>query len=179
MRQRAYVGILSTREVWEAQPRVTLASWVFVLKLRERLVKSLKITFKKVVKSILRCRKTISSLKKYWKKWTLQTMVSTRHILHSSAGRWHQQLSPLFPTIGSQIPNLFLKHMVNASSCTVESWIHLGDVLGRLLSSQELEFTKCCRKIWWCVNQPFILFIHHQCRDCSVRTTCFCVVSWR
>ena len=50
--------------------------------------------------------------------------------------------------------------MVNASSCTVESWIHLGDVLGRLLSSQELEFTKCCRKIWWCVNQPFIPFIH-------------------
>ena len=31
------------------------------------------------------------------------------------------------------------KHMVNASSGTVELWIHLGDVLGELLSTQELE----------------------------------------
>ena len=29
--------------------------------------------------------------------------------------------------------------MVNASSCTVELWMHLGDVLEGLLSSQELE----------------------------------------
>ena len=31
------------------------------------------------------------------------------------------------------------KHMVNASSYTVELWIYLGDVLGGLLSTQELE----------------------------------------
>ena len=29
--------------------------------------------------------------------------------------------------------------MINASSCTVELWMHLGDALGVLLSSQELE----------------------------------------
>ena len=29
--------------------------------------------------------------------------------------------------------------MVNASSCTIELWMHFGDVLGGLLSSQELE----------------------------------------
>ena len=29
--------------------------------------------------------------------------------------------------------------MVNASSCAVELWIHLGDVSGGLLSSEELE----------------------------------------
>ena len=29
--------------------------------------------------------------------------------------------------------------MVNASSCTVELWMHLGDVLGGLLSSQDPE----------------------------------------
>ena len=29
--------------------------------------------------------------------------------------------------------------MFNASSCTVELWIHLEDILGGLLSSQELE----------------------------------------
>ena len=29
--------------------------------------------------------------------------------------------------------------MVNGSSCTVELWIHFEDVLGGLLSSQELE----------------------------------------
>ena len=36
-------------------------SYVFVLKLRESLTKSLMITLKKTVKSILRCRKTINS----------------------------------------------------------------------------------------------------------------------
>ena len=29
--------------------------------------------------------------------------------------------------------------MINALSCTVQLWIHFGDVLGGLLSSQELE----------------------------------------
>ena len=29
--------------------------------------------------------------------------------------------------------------MVHALSCTVELWMHLGDLLGGLLSSQELE----------------------------------------
>ena len=29
--------------------------------------------------------------------------------------------------------------MANASSCTFELWMHLGDVLGGLLSCQELE----------------------------------------
>ena len=29
--------------------------------------------------------------------------------------------------------------MVNASSCIVDLWMHLGDVLEGLLSSQELE----------------------------------------
>ena len=29
--------------------------------------------------------------------------------------------------------------MVNASSCTVELWMHLGDLFEGLLSSQELE----------------------------------------
>ena len=29
--------------------------------------------------------------------------------------------------------------MINALSCTVQLWIHFGDVLGVLLSSQELE----------------------------------------
>ena len=32
-----------------------------------------------------------------------------------------------------------LKHMVNASLFTAELWMHLGDVLGGLLSSQQLE----------------------------------------
>ena len=57
-----------------------------------------------------------------------------------------QQHSPLFATIIYQIQNFSLKfiiyvikHMVNTSPCTVELWMHLGDVLGGLLSSQELE----------------------------------------
>ena len=42
---------------------------VFVLKLRESLIKSLKITVKKFLKSILRCRENINSPKNsFWKK---------------------------------------------------------------------------------------------------------------
>ena len=45
-------------------------SSVFVLKLRESLLKSFEITFKKIVKSILRCQKTIDSPKNsFWKNW--------------------------------------------------------------------------------------------------------------
>ena len=44
-------------------------SYVFVLKLRESLIKLLKITVKKILKSILRCRKSIDSPKNsFWKK---------------------------------------------------------------------------------------------------------------
>ena len=32
-----------------------------------------------------------------------------------------------------------IKHMVNATSCTVELWTHLGDVLGGLVSSHVLK----------------------------------------
>ena len=54
--------------------------YVFVLELRESLLKSLKITLKKIVKSILRCLKTINSPKKFFlKEITLQRMICTRH----------------------------------------------------------------------------------------------------
>ena len=44
-------------------------SYVFVLKVREILIKSLKIAVKKIVKSTLRVRKTSNSPKNYfWKK---------------------------------------------------------------------------------------------------------------
>ena len=50
-------------------------SYVFALKLRESLLKSLKITLKKMVKSKLRCRKTVQSFteKFFSKEKTLQT----------------------------------------------------------------------------------------------------------
>ena len=49
-------------------------SYVFVLKLRESLIKSLKITVKKILKSILRCRKSIDSPKhSFWKKQLCKT----------------------------------------------------------------------------------------------------------
>ena len=38
--------------------------------------------------------------------------------------------------------------MVNALSCTFELWMHLGDVLGGLLSSQEL-YTLARYIVYW------------------------------
>ena len=32
---------------------------------------------------------------------------------------------------------------------------------GQIFSFRDVYFTKSCQKIWRCVNQPFILFIHH------------------
>ena len=77
MSQRAYVEILSTWEVFLLRSYVLCAyveilstwevfllrSYVFVLNLTESLLKSVKIALKKIVKSILRNRKTINSSK--------------------------------------------------------------------------------------------------------------------
>ena len=32
---------------------------------------------------------------------------------------------------------------------------------GRIFCFRQVYFTKSCQQIWGCVNQPFILFIHH------------------
>ena len=32
---------------------------------------------------------------------------------------------------------------------------------GRFFCVRQVYFTKSCQQIWGCVNQPFILFIHH------------------
>ena len=37
----------------------------------------------------------------------------------------------------------------------------LGNKSGRIFCFRQVYFTKSCQQIWGCVNQPFILFIHH------------------
>ena len=62
--QRSSVNVYVTKLIFFLPHR-----YVFVLELRESLLKSPKITLKKIVKSILRCRKTINSPKNpFWKK---------------------------------------------------------------------------------------------------------------
>ena len=46
---------------------------------------------------------------------------------------------PYYRLTNSKVINLRYKTNVNASSRTVELWMHLADVLGGLVSSQELE----------------------------------------
>ena len=36
---------------------------------------------------------------------------------------------------------------------------------GRIFCFRQLYFTNSCQQIWGCVNQPFILFIHHICGE--------------
>ena len=101
-----------------------------------------KVYSKMIVKSIFRCRKTINSPKNcYWEKTTLQRMIS-RHSPHSSQ-KWQQQLNNthLFSLLSVNkfkrfLLNFLMKHMVNASLCTAELWMHSGD--SGLLSSQQL-----------------------------------------
>ena len=77
----------------------------------------------------------------YWEKTTLQRMIS-RDSPHSSR-RWQQQLknTHLFSLLSVNkfkrfLLNVLIKHMVNASWCIAESWMHSGD--SGLLSSQQL-----------------------------------------
>ena len=37
----------------------------------------------------------------------------------------------------------------------------LEDKSGQIFGVRQVYFTKSCQQIWWCVNQPLILFIHH------------------
>ena len=94
-----------------------------------------------IVKSILRCRKTINLPKNcYWEKTTLQGMIS-RHSPHSSR-RWQQKQCHLFSSLSVNkfkrfLLNFPIKHVVNASLSIAELWMHSGD--SWLLSSQQLE----------------------------------------
>ena len=73
-------------------------------------------------------------------------MICTRHSPHSLQGDDNNNTNNthLFSLLSvnklkSFLLNLRYKHIVKASSCTVELRLHLGDILGGLLSSQELE----------------------------------------
>ena len=41
------------------------------------------------------------------------------------------------------------------------SRLDLENKSGRIFCFRQVHFTKSCQQIWGCVNQPFILFIHH------------------
>ena len=129
MSQRAYVEILSTWEVF------LLRSYVFVLNLTESLLKSVKIALKKIVKSILRNRKTINSSKNsFGKKWHCKEWFA-HAIACTARADDNNNNTHLFPLLSVNKFKRFLLHlrynyMVNASSCTGDS--ALGRRLGTI-----------------------------------------------
>ena len=117
---------------------------VFVLKLRERLLKSVKITLKKIVKSILRCQKAINFTEKFFskelcKEWFAHTTARIASPDDNNNNNTHLFFLLSVKKFKSFLLNLGYKTHVNASLCTVELWMHLGDVLEGLLSLQELK----------------------------------------
>ena len=75
-------------------------SYVFVLKLRGSLLNSLKITFRKIVKSILRCRKDINSQKNsFWKKTFAKNELHINAIARTARGDDSNNNTHLFPLI--------------------------------------------------------------------------------
>ena len=63
---------------------------------------------------------------------------------------------------------------VDSLICTPKNWSHSRAIMaldhyrlglesksGRVFCIWQVYFTKSCQQIWGCVNQPFILFIHH------------------
>ena len=97
---------------------------------------------KKIVKSILRCRKTINSMKNYfWKKqlykeWFQAITRTTRGDDNNNTHLFSLQSVNKFKCF---LLNFLIKHMVNASSCTAELWVHSWVFLAGLLSSRQLE----------------------------------------
>ena len=77
-------------------------------------------------------------------KKSLQRIINSAYVIARTArGDNNNNNTHLFSPLSvnkfkSFFLNLPYKHMVNASSCTVELWMHLGDSLGGVLSSQEL-----------------------------------------
>ena len=133
-------------------------SYVFILKLRESLLKSLKITLKKIVKSILRCRKTINSPKMYFWEKQLQ-MICKRHSLQLA----QMTTTTTFTSFSLLSVNKFKSFLLNLAYkthgkcfivyCRVVDMNLCRDILGRLLSSKNLRDTllkssACSMGIW-------------------------------
>ena len=53
-----------------------------------------------------------------------------------------------------------MKHMVNASSCTAELWIHSGDALGRLLIHKNSRYSLLTSPA--CLQHGFVGPYHRQ-----------------
>ena len=82
---------------------------------------------------------------------------------------------------------------VDSLICTPKNWSHSRAIMaldhyrlglesksGRVFCIWQVYFTKSCQQIWGCVNQPFILFIHHIWGEKVLGGTVFhiCQLSW-
>ena len=79
----------------------------------------------------MRCEKTINSQKKNFER---NNFAKNDNFAHAIAHTAHKD-----DKFKSFLLNNLMKHMVNASLCAVELWMHLGDILGGLPRSQQIE----------------------------------------
>ena len=85
---------------------------------------------------MLRCQKTIRAFteKFFSRETTLQRMICTA-CADDNNNNTHLFFLLSFNKLKSFLLNLLYKIHSNTTSCTVEFWMHLGDVLGGLVSS--------------------------------------------
>ena len=101
-----------------------------------------KVYSKMIVKSIFRCGKTINSpkietdRKQLCKEWSHAKSRTARGDDNNNSNTHLFSLLSVNKFKRSLL-NFLIKHMVNASSCTAELWMHSGD--SGLLSLQQLE----------------------------------------
>ena len=121
---------------------------VFVLKLRESLLNSLKITLKKkIVKSILRCRKTIDSPKNsFWKKQFCKEW-STHAVARTARGD-NNNNTHLFSLLPVEKFKSFLnsRYKTHGKRCILCYWVM--DTLGRCLGRIS-KFTRTRDIVYW------------------------------
>ena len=108
-------------------------------------------TLKRIVKSILRCRKTITLPKNYF--WEKQLCRKWSHaIAHTARGDNNNNNTHLFFILSLNkfknfLLNFVIKHMVNDSPCTAEPWRH-GRETSKLTKTRGIVYRRHQRAQW-------------------------------
>ena len=129
-----------------------LCNYIFVLKLRESLIKSLKITVKKIIKSSFKRQKTINSPKNsFWKKQLCKEWFA-RAIAHPACADDNNNNSHLFSLLSVSKFKSFhlnLRYKTHGQRFIMYCWVM--HALGRRLR-RIANFKRTQGKVYW----------HHQ-----------------
>ena len=94
--------------------------------------------------------------------WLLRERLSDfRENNLQTAHKWTKSYIELIASYVHPKNSNHLRSHLRAIMALDHSRLGLENKSGRIFCFRQVYFTKSCQQIWGCVNQPFILFIHH------------------